>query len=373
MSDRFLVAFSLAGEQRDLVRAVAEEVERQLGPGTVFYDEWYEAVLAGDDADLVLQRIYNSGCELAVVCVSGNYDIKPWTKIEHRAIRARYQAEADRYRILPVRVGDGNVEGILLNAIVPDIRARSTASAAQLIIDRLDMFRPDPRPVGQSTEIGWPADPPSLDWRIADHADARAAFATLLTSSSPHRVMSICGPSETGKSHISKQMLANGTRLDGLDCGRFDFKGTTNMDVEFDALSHAFDIDPPAGSGLNQRFRGIFTELKKRARPTLLILDTYEAAGEAADWVERGLLPGLLKSDWLRVVVIGQTVPVGTNEVWHSVCCDPINLRSPEPADWHEYGMIHRPDDNVTLHFVTQVHQMSQGKASLLASLLGPK
>jgi hypothetical protein len=34
-----LVAFSLAGEQRDLVRAVAEGVEHQLGESTVFYDE----------------------------------------------------------------------------------------------------------------------------------------------------------------------------------------------------------------------------------------------------------------------------------------------------------------------------------------------
>jgi hypothetical protein len=42
MPERFLVAFSLAGEQRELVRAVAEEVERRLGESTVFYDEWFE-------------------------------------------------------------------------------------------------------------------------------------------------------------------------------------------------------------------------------------------------------------------------------------------------------------------------------------------
>ena len=56
--NHFLVAFSLAGEQRDLVRAIAETVERRLGHGTVFFDEWFEHYLSGDDADLKLQNIY---------------------------------------------------------------------------------------------------------------------------------------------------------------------------------------------------------------------------------------------------------------------------------------------------------------------------
>jgi hypothetical protein len=54
---RFLVAFSLAGEQRELVRAIAEEVERMLGTGSVFLDDWFEYYIAGDDADLRLQNV----------------------------------------------------------------------------------------------------------------------------------------------------------------------------------------------------------------------------------------------------------------------------------------------------------------------------
>ena len=38
LPDKFLVAFSFAGEQRDLVRAIAEAVEQELGGGTVFFD-----------------------------------------------------------------------------------------------------------------------------------------------------------------------------------------------------------------------------------------------------------------------------------------------------------------------------------------------
>ena len=57
-SDKFLIAFSFAGEQRDLVRAIAESVEKKLGYNTVFLDEWFEHWLAGADADLKLQKIY---------------------------------------------------------------------------------------------------------------------------------------------------------------------------------------------------------------------------------------------------------------------------------------------------------------------------
>jgi len=65
--EKFLVAFSFAGQQRDFVRAIAEAVEGRLGSGTVFLDEWFEHYLAGDDADLTLQDIYGRRCALAVV------------------------------------------------------------------------------------------------------------------------------------------------------------------------------------------------------------------------------------------------------------------------------------------------------------------
>jgi hypothetical protein len=51
--EKFLVAFSFAGEQRDLVRRIAEAVEQRLGRGTVFFDEWYEHYLAGAASDVI--------------------------------------------------------------------------------------------------------------------------------------------------------------------------------------------------------------------------------------------------------------------------------------------------------------------------------
>jgi len=60
---RFAVAFSLAGEQRQLVLPIAQEVEAILGRSTVFYDDWYEHWIAGSDADLLLQELYGRGTE----------------------------------------------------------------------------------------------------------------------------------------------------------------------------------------------------------------------------------------------------------------------------------------------------------------------
>src|SRR5689334_12153469 len=115
--ERFLVAHSFAGEQRDFVRAIAKAVEEKIGLGNVFFDEWFEHHIAGHDADLKLQEIYGDQCELAVVCVSERYGGKPWTQAEHESIRARVmksRASGDRHErdaILPIRVGDGDVSG----------------------------------------------------------------------------------------------------------------------------------------------------------------------------------------------------------------------------------------------------------------------
>src|SRR6185436_1042123 len=106
--EKFLVAFSLAGEERELVRSIAEAVEEKLGSGSVFLDEWFEYYIAGSDADERLQEIYSHKSELVVVCLSGNYGQKAWTLAEHEAIRARImelrtsKEERDSFRIFPL-------------------------------------------------------------------------------------------------------------------------------------------------------------------------------------------------------------------------------------------------------------------------------
>lgn len=370
---RFQIAFSLAGEQRHLVLPIAQEVEAILGWSTVFYDAWYEHWIAGVDADLLLQRLYGAGAEVVVMCVSEAYGDKPWTSTEHRAVRARLMqatAAVDRHRIFPVRVGEGEVEGVLVNEIVPDLRDKTPVEAAELIVARLNLVRAYVGDV-EPTAARWPNDVPILQWPMADHGEARAAFAKLLSEASAERALLVRGASETGKSHMSKQMIRNAMQLPGVVAGRFDFKGTTNISVEIEAFSRPLDIEPPTGQTLNEQLAKIFTELRRRARPTLLVFDTYEAAGETKDWVERVLLPYLVFARWLRVVVVGQSVPARVGSTWESYAAGPLTLQLPSPEDWLKFGRVNH-GDALDLKFVTQAHQYAGGKPSLLSGLLGP-
>jgi hypothetical protein len=367
------VAFSLAGEQRRLVLPVAQEVEAVLGSSTVFYDTWYEHWIAGADADLLLEKLYGQMAELVVVCVSGAYGDKSWTRTEYRAVRARLMQAAteDRHRILPVRVGDGQVEGVLFNEIVPELRDKTPQQAAELIVARLNLVRGSAGNM-EPAAARWLSDVPVLQWPMADHGEARGAFARLLCEASPERVLLVRGASETGKSHMSKQMIRNARRLPGVLSGRFDFKGTANFGVEIEVFAQPLDIEPPAGQTLNERLGKIFTVLRQRAQPTLLVFDTYEAAGEANVWIEEVLLPHVVSARWLRVVVIGQSVPAAADSTWDEVAAGPLTLQLPGPEDWFAYGRANR-GDSVDLDFVTRVHQQSDGKPSVLFSVLGPR
>jgi hypothetical protein len=97
LPEKFQVAFSFAGEQRDLVRAVAEAVENKIGRGTVFLDEWYEPFLAGFDADLKLQKIYGQQCELGY-CVY--FGAVWWQTVDPGGVFGR-QGPADAASIIP--------------------------------------------------------------------------------------------------------------------------------------------------------------------------------------------------------------------------------------------------------------------------------
>jgi hypothetical protein len=371
--DRFAVAFSLAGEQRELVLPVAQEVEVVLGRSTVFLDTWYPHLIAGIDGDLFLQKLYGTQTELVVVCISGDYGDKPWTRIEHRAVRQRIMQAGnldDRIRILPLRVGDGDVPGVLLSEIVPDIRGLTPTQSAEIIVERLGLAR---RPVDDSAPTTrWPTRVPTLQWPMADHGEAREAFATLLSENSSERILLVRGASETGKTHMSNQMVQNAMTLPGVIAGRFDFKGSTDFDLEIEAFSQLLGIEPPAGHNLTERLARILTELRGRVRPTLLVFDTYEKSGPAKDWIEAVLLPHLMSARWLRVVVIGQSVPNRVGSIWSSIARGALTLQVPGPEHWLEYGRVHR-DVNLKLDLVTDLHRLAEGKAFVLNTLLGPR
>lgn len=369
----FKVAFSLAGEQREIVEKIAIAVEARLGDSTVFYDEWYQHWIAGKRANIKLQELYSERCTLAVVCISGEYGDKPWTITEHDAITARIMegyktTDKENLAVLPIRVGDGEVRGVLYNEIAPDVRNMSTEEAADLIVSRLALVE---RPDNEEVESDWPATAPELNWNLADHSEVYEKFGMLLTRDSPWRFLPIVGPSETGKSVVTKQMLGNALAIKDLACGRFDFKGTTDMDDAVRAFARRLNVPPPPGKRLTEQLSRIFDSLAARKRITLLIFDTYEMAQMGTEWMENQLLPDLLRAEWLRLVVAGQKVPAVGGAIWESKSCPVVTLKPPPAKDWYEYGKRHQQD--LTMEDVETLVRYSGDKASLLSQLLGPK
>ena len=146
---RFEVAISYASDNKqETVRSVAELLRDKLGKGKVFFAEWFEAELAGPDAQVVLQNYYGRLSRLVVVCVCQRYNDKSWTQEEWRAIQAFERQLRDggtdnikRMRFLPLRFGDGEIDGLFSTALVPDVRNRTPQVIADLILKRLDLCK----------------------------------------------------------------------------------------------------------------------------------------------------------------------------------------------------------------------------------------
>ena len=100
---------SFAGEQREYVEQVAEEL--QLRGIRVFFDDYEAATLWGKDLYSHLSEIYQHLCNYCIIFVSDEYAQKVWPSHERRSAQARALEEKREY-ILPVRFDDTRVPGL---------------------------------------------------------------------------------------------------------------------------------------------------------------------------------------------------------------------------------------------------------------------
>jgi hypothetical protein len=382
LADKFHVAFSFAGEQRELVRAIAEAVEAALGEGTVFFDEWYEPYLAGADADLKLQKIYGEGCSLAVVCVSERYGGKAWTQAEHEAIRARLmKARAspdprERDTILPIRVGEGEVAGILFTAIVPDVRTRPVPQAAELILERLYLVRPDLKPQkATETSAGpsWPKEPVPFKHGLADRTKREwPAVLLLLTAQAARRILIFKGPSGFSKSALL-QAAERYARLLRVPKSYVDFKDSALLNEANVLAKLAADLGHqlPGFAAVNTRF-GLSRALRATRQPLLILLDTYERAAETKElreWIETQLLAEAEECEQLRFLVAGQKVPDASLARWQD-CAETVELdRILDLRAWKDW--VHAINPNVDEKHIESIVVGTEGVPSTISTILG--
>lgn len=136
MSKRFRVALSYPGEHRSFVAVVAADLAGQLTVEKVFYDRNFVAELARPNLDTYLQQIYQHDAALIVIFLCQDYERKEWCHLEWRVVRELIKQRRDD-EVMFVRVGDGEIPGLLSIDGYIDARERTPTEVAKEILRRL--------------------------------------------------------------------------------------------------------------------------------------------------------------------------------------------------------------------------------------------
>ncbi|MBI1247509.1 hypothetical protein GC197_06630 [bacterium] len=145
----FRIAFSLAGEQKNLVKPISDALKERLDPSQLATGE-RSRVFFYPDEDTVGARsdtfrsIYKDERTLLIPCISEEYGNKRWTNFEWRIIRQLlFLPTSDdepkddlgvplRFlRIYPIRVGKGDVPGL------PEDAISAVVTSVEKIVDQI--------------------------------------------------------------------------------------------------------------------------------------------------------------------------------------------------------------------------------------------
>lgn len=108
---QFDVSFTFAGESRNVVEKIVNELEKIIGINKIFYDNNYVSQLARPSLDTLLQDIYRNRSKIIVVFLCEKYQEKEWCGLEFRAVREMIKEKAIN-RIMYIRLDTGHVDGV---------------------------------------------------------------------------------------------------------------------------------------------------------------------------------------------------------------------------------------------------------------------
>lgn len=136
MGKRFRIAFSFAGENRELVEEIAQILARQFGRDSILYDKFHEAELSRADLAFYLPSLYKNESDLVVLVFCDNYKSKRWCKLEWRAIYSLISDMKDQ-SIMLMRFNRLEPEGLHGLAGFIDLDDQSPDQVAGFILKRL--------------------------------------------------------------------------------------------------------------------------------------------------------------------------------------------------------------------------------------------
>jgi len=135
LPERFDVALSFAGPQRHLAERIATIV-REAG-FEVFYDNFYTDVLWGKDLVELFGEIYRKKARHCVMVISRDYAERMWTILERRSALARALEERGNEYILPVKVEDVELPGLLPTIAYVSVEQYIVEQIADILIRKL--------------------------------------------------------------------------------------------------------------------------------------------------------------------------------------------------------------------------------------------
>ena len=130
----FDVALSFAGEDRRYAQELAEYLDKD--GYSVFYDQYELGDLWGKNLYTHLSSVYKDKARYCVVFLSKHYAQKLWANHELESAQARAFEENKEY-ILPVRLDDTEIQGILQTVGYLDLRQISIEKVYQTLVKKL--------------------------------------------------------------------------------------------------------------------------------------------------------------------------------------------------------------------------------------------
>ncbi len=128
------VALSFASEDEQPVELLANLLKR--GGHSCFYAKHEEAMLWGKNLHEHLSFVYKDQARYCVMFLSQHYARKLWPKLERESAQARAFEENHEY-ILPIRLDDTEIPGILPTTGYLDLRSKSIKNIYLILLEKM--------------------------------------------------------------------------------------------------------------------------------------------------------------------------------------------------------------------------------------------
>ncbi|GIE93308.1 toll/interleukin-1 receptor domain-containing protein [Paractinoplanes rishiriensis] len=153
----FDVALTFAGEDRAFVEQIAQALK--ASGIAVFYDQFEQAKLWGEDLSVYLDEVYRQKSRYVVLFGSTHYISKVWTSHERRSAQARAIEERGAAYLLPVRLDDSPIPGLPPTIAFIDGRRYSPSQISTLLVEKLGKSVDSPAQVEAAPHLGVPLTP----------------------------------------------------------------------------------------------------------------------------------------------------------------------------------------------------------------------